>query len=121
MTLLQRAVALALVLAIGVTATAPCAALAQAPAPVGDRPAEGSDAYDVGAVFANLLWVPAKAAWCGVSTGLALTALVVTLGVTHDWAASAFEEGCLRKWLLTGDDFRPPADVAPATEPAPED
>jgi hypothetical protein len=55
-----------------------------------------------------------------VSTGLAVTAFVVTLGATRDWAASAFEEGCLRKWLLSGDDLRPPADVTPATESAPE-
>ena len=28
-------------------------------------------------------------------------------GTAAPWTESAFDEGCVRKWLLTGDDFRP--------------
>ena len=110
---------IALACATGVVAATPSSLPAQAPipAPADDRPAAHPNAYDVGAAFANVVWVPTRLMWCGVSAGMALTALVATLGTARDWAASAFEESCLRGWLLTGDDLRGPTEAAPARAP----
>jgi len=71
------------------------------------------DGYDVGAAAVNVVWVPFKIGICGVSSGLAALAFLATLGTGRDWSASVFEEGCVRKWLIDGDDFRPVPSPAP--------
>ena len=111
-----RLACVALACATGIVAATPSSLPAQAPspAPADDRPAAHADAYDVGAAFANAVWVPTRLMWCGVSAGMALTALVATVGAARDWAASAFEASCLSGWLLTGDDFRGPTEAAPS-------
>lgn len=67
----------------------------------------GFDQYAIGAAAANVLWVPVKAAVCGISAGAGAMAFVLSLGAMRGWTASAFSEGCLENWLLTGADFRP--------------
>jgi hypothetical protein len=68
-----------------------------------------ADAYDIGAGFANVAWIPTKAAWCGVSAGFGLVVLLVTFGAAREWVTSVLDEGCVQKWLLTGADLRPPS------------
>src|SRR5262249_8527243 len=66
------------------------------------------DGYTVGAAALNVLWVPFKVAECGIMSGFAGLGFVFALGASRDWSASALEEGCVRKWLIEGDDLRPP-------------
>jgi hypothetical protein len=77
------------------------------------------DGYTVGAAALNVLWVPFKVAECGIMSGFAVLGFVFTLGAGRDWSASALEEGCVRQWLIEGDDLRPPPPPAPPGEPAP--
>ena len=65
------------------------------------------DRYDLGAAAANVLWVPFKAGTCAISAGLGALAYIATLGAARGWSESAFEEGCVRNWLVTGADLRP--------------
>jgi|SRR5262245_9706067 len=67
----------------------------------------GVDRYDVGAAALNVIWIPVKAATCGISAGAGALAFIVTLGAVRGWTVSAFEEGCVHDWLLTGADLRP--------------
>jgi|SRR5262245_24074076 len=69
------------------------------------RPVDG---YTVGAAALNVLWVPFKVAECGIMSGFAVLGFAFTLGAGRDWSASALEEGCVHKWLIEGDDLRPP-------------
>jgi hypothetical protein len=77
------------------------------------------DGYTVGAAALNVLWVPFKVAECGIMSGFAVLGFVFTLGAGREWSASALEEGCVRKWLIEGDDLRPPPPPAPPGERAP--
>ena len=79
------------------------AAVQPAPAPA----SSGVDRYDVGAAAANVLWVPIKVAVCSLSFGAGAIVFGITLGAASDWTRSALEQGCVDKWLLTGNDFRP--------------
>src|SRR5262250_2345325 len=81
-----------------------------------DRPVDG---YTVGAAALNVLWVPFKVGECGIMSGFAVLGFVFTLGAGRDWSASALEEGCVHKWLIQGDDLRPPPPLAPPGERAP--
>jgi hypothetical protein len=65
------------------------------------------DKYDLGAAAANVLWVPFKAGTCGITAGVGVLAFILTLGAVRSWTESAVDEGCIRNWLLIGDDFRP--------------
>jgi len=78
---------------------------AEGGATTASRPVDG---YTVGAAALNVLWVPFKVAECGIMSGFAVLGFVFTLGAGRDWSASALEEGCLHKWLIEGDDLRPP-------------
>ena len=80
------------------------------------RPVDG---YTVGAGALNVLWVPFKVAECGIMSGFAVLGFIFTLGAGRDWSASALEEGCVHKWLIQGDDLRPPPPLAPPGERAP--
>jgi hypothetical protein len=64
-------------------------------------------AYDVGAGFANLFYVPGKVAVCGLGILAGGGLLVLTLGSGYKAAAGAGREGCGGKWVLRGDDLRP--------------
>ena len=77
---------------------------AQTAAPAGPH---GVDRYDVGAAAANVLWLPFKAGVCGISAGLGAMVFLVTLGAARGWSESAFDEGCIENWLITGADLRP--------------
>ena len=127
MTCFRKGAAIALLTAMLVGWLEPAAALAQAePAPaspaqparsdtVGTQASAAShvDGYDVGAAAINVVWVPFKIGVCGVSSGLAALAFIATLGTGRDWSASVFEEGCVHKWLIQGDDFRPASPQPP--------
>jgi len=112
---MKRSKLTALVLSLALVGTMPIAAPAQWIQPLPPEPARvtpppaphGVDRYAVGAAAANVLWVPAKVAMCGISAGAGALAFVFSLGALGGWSESAFDEGCVRKWLLTGNDFRP--------------
>ncbi len=82
---------------------------AGAPAGTSTPAPRGFDRYDFGAAAANLLWIPFKIGTCGISAGAGALAFIFTLGFARGWTESAFDEGCVRDWLLTGEDFRPMA------------
>jgi hypothetical protein len=113
-----------LVLVLCLVLLGPCHVLAMAQQPIQTEQAEsrqtaedpegrltratrGFDRYDLGAAAANVLWVPFKVRTCGISAGVGALAFILTLGFARNWTESAFDEGCVRNWLLTGDDFRP--------------
>jgi len=104
------ALSLLLIAASTITASAQPPAPVQPPdnPPAAAGPAARSfDGYDVGAIAANVLWVPFKAGTCAISAGAGALAFIFSLGAAAPWTESAFDEGCVRKWVLTGDDFRP--------------
>lgn len=105
-------------------AAPPSPALSQSPRSEADGDGMGAsrsvDGYTVGAAALNVLWVPFKVAECGIMSGFAVLGFVFTLGAGRDWSASALEEGCVHKWLLEGDDLRPPPPLAPPGERAPK-
>ena len=122
MTRSRRSAAIAILMAMLAGLLQPPAALGQAqpgatPPPQSPQgEAEGGattaarpvDGYTVGAAALNVLWVPFKVAECGIMSGFAVLGFAFTLGAGRDWSASALEEGCVHKWLIEGDDLRPP-------------
>jgi len=70
-----------------------------------------SAAYNVGAGIANVFYIPGKGLLCGLGGAVGIFILVVTLGSAPRPAAYFAREGCGGKWILTGDDLRPDADV----------
>jgi hypothetical protein len=132
---------LAVVVALAVLATGPFAplALAQQPAPppaqqptppppapmpapqpVVQQPTDipeqeshmaESAAYNVGAGVANVFYIPGKALLCGVGGAVGIFILIISIGSAPRPAAYFAREGCGGKWVLTGDDLRPDADV----------
>ena len=71
--------------------------------PVDSYPA----AYDVGAVAADVFYVPGKVITCAGGIALSIALLAVTFGTAHRGAAAFSREGCGGRWLLTGRDLRP--------------
>ena len=122
MTRFRKSAATAVLVAMLASLLEPPSALGQAPPEATPSPqspqgeAEGGattaarpvDGYTVGAAALNVLWVPFKVAECGIMSGFAVLGFVFTLGAGRDWSASALEEGCVHKWLIEGDDLRPP-------------
>jgi hypothetical protein len=132
---------LAVVVALAVLATGPFAplALAQQPAPPPaqqpappppapvpapqpvvqqptDIPEQESHmaeaaAYNVGAGVANVFYIPGKVLLCGVGGAVGIFILIISIGSAPRPAAYFAREGCGGKWVLTGDDLRPDADV----------
>jgi hypothetical protein len=122
---------LAVTVALAVLATGPLAPLAaaQQPAappmpptqqPVAQPPQDipepeshlaESAAYNVGAGIANVFYIPGKGLLCGLGGAVGIFILVVTFGSAPRPAAYFAREGCGGKWILTGDDLRPDADV----------
>ena len=121
MTCFRKGAAIALLTAMLVGWLEPAAVLVQAqpapsaPAQLARSDADGTrasasghvDGYDVGAAAVNVVWIPFKIGVCGVSSGLAALAFIATLGTGRDSSASVFEQWCVDKWLIQGDDFRP--------------
>lgn len=118
MRLLARSIALAVVLSLLLSGPVAPLAAAQQPAPAQpdlmqealkttQRDQSGSDAYDVGAGFANIAYVPGKAFVCGLGVGAGVILLLITFGHGYKAAAAAGEEGCGGRWVLKGDDLRP--------------
>jgi hypothetical protein len=65
------------------------------------------DAYDVGAVAANVVAIPGKIALCGIAGAFALGIFAVTFGMSYKASTKIATEGCGGNWILTGDDLRP--------------
>jgi hypothetical protein len=121
---------LAVVVALALLATGPFAplALAQQPAPPPapvpppvvqppqDIPEQESHmaesaAYNVGAGIANVFYIPGKGFLCAVGAATGIFILLISIGSAPKPAAYFAREGCGGKWVLTGDDLRPDADV----------
>jgi hypothetical protein len=129
---------LAVVVALMVLATGPLAPLAaaQQPAPQSPPPAPPmqqpppppvvqqpqdipepeshlaeSAAYNVGAGIANVFYIPGKGLLCGIGGAVGIFIMIVSIGSAPRPAAYFAREGCGGKWILTGDDLRPDADV----------
>ena len=71
----------------------------------------GIDRYDIGAAAMNVLWLPIKASVCGIAAGAGALVFLVSFGTARGWTESAFDEGCIQNWLLTGADIRPMPDI----------
>src|SRR5207302_2081038 len=125
---------LTVVVALAMLATGPLAPLAaaQQPAPASPPPAQPtpqpmaqqpqdlpepeshlgeSAAYNVGAGIANVFYIPGKGLLCGIGGAVGIFILIVSIGSAPKPAAYFAREGCGGKWILTGDDLRPDADV----------
>jgi hypothetical protein len=124
---------LAVVVALMVLATGPLAPLAAAqqpapqspmqqppPPPVVQQPQDipepeshlaESAAYNVGAGIANVFYIPGKGLLCGIGGAVGIFIMIVSIGSAPRPAAYFAREGCGGKWILTGDDLRPDADV----------
>ena len=70
-----------------------------------------SAAYNVGAGIANVFYIPGKGLLCGLGGAVGIFILIVSVGSAPRPAAYFAREGCGGKWILTGDDLRPDADV----------
>ena len=70
-----------------------------------------SAAYNVGAGIANVFYIPGKGLLCGLGGMVGIFIMVVSIGSAPKPAAYFAREGCGGKWILTGDDLRPDADV----------
>ena len=66
-----------------------------------------SAAYNVGAVIANVFYIPGKGLLCGLGGAVGIAILIVSIGSAPRPAAYFAREGCGGKWILTGDDLRP--------------
>ena len=68
-------------------------------------------AYNVGAGIANVFYVPGKGILCFLGITAGVFVMIVSVGSAPKTAAFHAREGCGGKWVLTGDDLRPEADV----------
>ena len=68
-------------------------------------------AYNVGAVFANVFYIPGKCVLCVAGVGVGVFVLLITIGSQPRPAAYFAREGCGGRWILRGDDIRPEVDV----------
>jgi hypothetical protein len=66
-----------------------------------------SPAYDVGAVLADVFYIPGKAVLCAIGFSVGITLLAITVGNGYRAATAIGREGCGGKWVLTGKDLRP--------------
>jgi hypothetical protein len=65
------------------------------------------DVYDASAAVVTVLKAPFNVALCAIGVGVGAGLFAVTLGTGLRAAAWAVEEGCARRWVVTGDDLRP--------------
>lgn len=74
------------------------------PAPMDARPVGTDD--NVGAVAANLWYVPSRAFLCGVGATISAAVMTVTLGQGYDSASEIMHGGCSGPWVLHSSDIR---------------
>jgi len=55
--------------------------------------------------------IPGKGLLCGLGGAVGIFIMIVSVGSAPKPAAYFAREGCGGKWILTGDDLRPDADV----------
>ncbi len=73
-------------------------------------PRRKTDGYDVGAGIMTVAGAPLKAGVCVVGTVAAALLFILTFGSADAATAATFEEGCThQRWVVRGDDLRPPA------------
>src|SRR5512145_1672637 len=68
-------------------------------------------AYNVGAGIANVFFIPGKGLLCGAGVASGVFVMIISIGSAPRTAAYFAREGCGGRWILTGDDLRPEADV----------
>jgi hypothetical protein len=68
-------------------------------------------AYNVGAGIANVFFIPGKCLLCGAGVATGVIVMLISIGSAPRTAAYFAREGCGGRWILTGDDLRPEADV----------
>lgn len=68
-------------------------------------------AYNVGAGIANVFFIPGKGLLCGAGVASGVIVMLFSIGSAPRTAAYFAREGCGGRWILTGDDLRPEADV----------
>ena len=68
-------------------------------------------AYNVGAGIANVFFIPGKGLLCGAGVASGVFVMLISIGSAPRTAAYFAREGCGGRWILTGDDLRPEADV----------
>jgi hypothetical protein len=95
------------------TQPAPAPAPAVQPAPVEPqtlppRREHKTDVYDVGAVAMNVVALPLKATTCVLGGAVGFSLLVLTFGSADRATANVVREGCGQKWIIRGNDIRPP-------------
>ena len=71
------------------------------------RARETQALYEAGAVVTNVFLIPGRAITCALGTGVGVVVLALTFGTGYKTAASAFDEGCGGKWVVSGDDLKP--------------
>jgi ABC-type microcin C transport system permease subunit YejE len=74
------------------------------PAPGDARPVGTDD--KVGAVAANIWYVPSRALLCGVGATISAVVMTVTLGQAYDSASELMHGGCSGPWLVHPEDIR---------------
>jgi len=74
------------------------------PAPMDARPVGTDD--KVGAVAANLWYVPSRVVLCGVGASISAVVMTVTLGQGYDSASEIMHGGCSGPWVLRSSDIR---------------
>ena len=73
-------------------------------APIDARPVGTDD--KVGAVAANMWYVPSRALLCGVGATISAVVMTVTLGQAYDSASELMHGGCSGPWLVHPEDIR---------------
>jgi hypothetical protein len=68
-------------------------------------------AYNVGAGIANVFFIPGKGLLCGAGVASGVIVMLFSIGSAPRTAAYFAREECGGRWILTGDDLRPEADV----------
>jgi hypothetical protein len=62
------------------------------------------------AVVGDFFYVPGKAIVCGMSGVLYVATMALTFGALYQEATDFVRGGCGGKWVLTGEDIKPPAE-----------
>jgi len=70
-----------------------------------DARVPGTDDH-VGAVAADLWYVPSRAFLCGVGSTISAVVMTVTLGQGYDSASEVMHGGCSGPWVLHASDIR---------------
>lgn len=60
------------------------------------------------AVASDVFYMPGKAIVCGASSVLWVATMALTFGALYQEAADLVRGGCGGRWVLTGEDMKPP-------------